>query len=1202
MFIFDCCSIDVERRELRRGGQLVAVEPQVFDVLVCLVRNRDRVVSRHDLLTAVWRGRIVSESTLSSRINAARSAIGDSGIEQRLIRTITRKGFRFVAEVQESDEPPTGASPRATQLHADAGSSMGPLHELTGKPSTALLSEQTISPTPPPVEPVIPTRRERRQLTIMACDVVGQAALSAHLDPEDLSEIMAASRAYVRRIGDQFGGFVARHTPEGAVVYFGYPQAHEDDAERAVRAGLALTGGDRAATIGINRLVKPLQPRVAIATGIVVVGDTVDRASSAVDGVVGEAPHLATRLLALAAPNTVVISASTRRLVGGLFSYRDIGAETLEGFGRPFGAFRVLSESPIVSRFEALRSVKTELIGREEELELLLRRWNLAKAGEGRVVLIWGEPGIGKSRLAAALQDKVKADRHASLLFFCSPHRGQTALHPVINQLERAGRFESTDDDAIKLAKLEHLLASPSREADIAIVLFAELLSIPVGGRYPALSLSPQRRKELVLEHIVARLVNLASRRPVLIVLEDAHWIDPTTRDLFDVIIERIRTLPVLLVMTYRPEFIPPWLGRSHVTALTLNRLGHRENALMITRLAGGKPLPPTLLEQIILHTDGVPLFIEEMTKSVLESGVLREEDGALIATTETMPILSVPETLQASLVARLDRIGHVRTVGQTGAALGREFTYALLKAVLKLQDAELAPLLEQLVASELVQQRGAIPNALYTFKHALVQDAVYATLLKSQRAQLQERVVKVFENEFPVTRERIPDVLAYHCTEAALWEKAIDYRLSASSMALDRSAASEAQAQVEMGMSLLPKVTASSRRQQLEGRLQVALGSTFIMTKGFSSPDVKTALMKARVLLDETIHPVEALRALGGLFQYHLIRSEAPLGLQLCESLLKGSPEKSTGSVGHFFAGAAHLPMGNFKQSQLHLQTSLSLYDEVACRPVVFVTGHHIHSFMYIWLGLATLCTGAIDDARAIISAGVRNARRRAHPFTLVSALLALARFFNHVRNLRGAIDATEKGLMIATDQRSPYHISRANVLRAVNLVESDHPEEAIALMNRSLIAQRETGANFQSSFNLSYLALAYARTRNFDLALMSASEAIKEVERTGERWWAAEAQRVRGEVLLMAHRSHREQAEQCFLAALKCARQQDARIWELRAALSLARLWRDQGRWVEACDILEPIYNWFPKSVTLPDLNDAQALLSELACGARR
>lgn len=456
--------------------------------------------------------------------------------------------------------------------------------------------------------------------------------------------------------------------------------------------------------------------------------------------------------------------------------------------------------------------------------------------------------------------------------------------------------------------------------------------------------------------------------------------------------------------------------------------------------------------------------------------------------------------------------------MAQIGAAIGREFSHELIAALASLTSVELNSALERLTTSGLISRRGTPPNAIYSFKHALVQDAAHETLLKSQRVQLHSRITEKLEQKFPGTPERNPDVLAYHCTEAGLWEKAIDYRLRACSMALDGSAGAEAHAQVEMGMSLLPKVTTSSRRQQLEGRLQAALGSTFLMTKGFSSPDVKTALMRARVLLDETIHPIEALHALGGLFQYHLIRSEAPRALKSCEPLLKRSLEKSAACVAHFLAGAAHLPVGNFKESQLHLQTSLSLYDEVACRPVAFVTGPHIHSFMFIWLGLAMLCTGSINEARDIMSAGVRDARRRAHPFTLVSALLALARFLIHVRDLQGAIEATEEGFSIAEVQRSPYHVSRANILRAVNLIEGSRSEEGIALMTEALAAHRRTGANFQSSFNLSYLALAYARTGNFERALQIANQAVDEIERTGEAWWAAEAHRLKGEILLIA------------------------------------------------------------------------------------
>jgi DNA-binding winged helix-turn-helix (wHTH) protein/tetratricopeptide (TPR) repeat protein len=1172
IYTFEDYSLDTERRELRRGGHLVAVEPQVFDLLQFLIPNRTRVVSKDELIAEVWHGRIVSESTLSSRITLLRRAIGDSGEAQRLIRTIPRKGLRFVGEVRE--EPlPGDRSPVAPALR------------------------QQGEEAPPPSEPG-PGGPERRQLTIIVCDV-GAAALSMSLDPEVLREIIIACSNCVKEVVEPFGGAMAKSIANDVLVYFGYPQAYEDDAERAVRAALAATSA--IAKVKIESLAIPLQARTGIATGLVVIGDSIGTDTASEPAIAGETLHLAARLAGLAAPGTILISASTRRLIGHLFEYCDLCPSTSSGIPANIEATQVLRESTIESRFKALRSDRTKLIGRDEELDLLLRRWKQAKTGEGRVVLLWGEPGIGKSRLAAALRNAVKAEPHTCLQCSCSPHRGQTAFHPVIKELEHAAGFEPTDSDDTRIDKLTCLLEPLSQDVGRDTALFADLLSIPIADRYPPLSVSPQRRKELLLERFISRFADLAARQPVLMILEDAHWIDPTTRELVDIFIERVRGLQILLIITYRPEFVPPWLGQSQVTTLTLTRLSRRDNATMVRQVADGKELPPGLLDQIVTRTDGVPLFIEEMTKTVLESGILREEDNAYMLV-QPLPMLAVPPTLQASLVARLDRLATVRAVAQTGAALGREFAYLLLKAVMKISDIELQTLLDKLVASGLVHQRGAVPHAVYTFKHALVQDAAHETLLKSQRVQLHGRIAETLEQEFPEMPERNPEMLAYHCTEAGFWEKAIDYRLRASSMALDRSAGVEAHAQVEMGMSLLPKVTTPSRRQQLEGRLQVALGSTFVMTKGFSSPDVRAALTRARVLLDESTHPIEALRALGGLFQYHLIRSEAPLGLQLCKPLLKRSLEKSAACVAHFFAGTAQLPIGNFKQSQLHLKTSLSLYDEVACRPVAFVAGHHIHSFMFVWLGLATLCTGAVDDARAIISAGVRNARKRAHPFTLVSALLALARFFNHVRNLRGAIDATEKGLRIATDQRSPYHISRANVLRAVNLVESDQPEEAIALMNRALIAQRETGANFQSSFNLSYLALAYARTGNFDRALTTSSEAIEEVERTGERWWAAEAQRLRGEVLLMTSLSNAEQAEQCLLTGLECARQQGARIWELRAALSLARLWRDQGRRVEAYEILARIHSWFPKGVSLSDLKDARALLDELACGAGR
>ena len=802
-------SLDSDRLELRRGADLVAVEPQVLDLLQYIIRNRERVVSKDDLIAHVWNGRIVSDSTLTSRITAARQAVGDSGKEQRLIRTFSRKGLRFVGDVRE-------------QQRSD-------------KPDSPTRADVPVENDATRVAAVAPGSPERRQITIMVCEVI-DSTVSTRLDPEDLRDVLAACHRRVREVIERYDGFIAEYRTGRIVVYFGYPIAHEHDVERAVRAGLAITTA--AADMKFECLNEPIQPRVGIATGLVVVGDTIGAAATGEHAVAGEIPHLAGNLLAIAEPGAVIISASTRRLIGSLFDYQDIDTSHQKGSAVPLEAHRVLREGKIGSRFDALRSVRTQLVGRDEELDLLLRRWRQAKTGEGRVVLVSGEPGIGKSRLMASLQDALQQERHESVSFWCWPHRTQTALHPVITYIEHAAGFEASDSDEAKLEKLETMFSSSHQEATRDIVLFADLLTIPAIGRHSALSISPRRRKELLLERFVAHLVDLASRQPVLIVVEDAHWIDPTSRELFDIIVERVAQLPVLFVMTYRPEFSPPWLGQSHVTALTLNRLGRRESVVMIKEVADGRTLSDDLLAQIVARTDGVPLFIEELTKSVLESSVLPADASA------KPPPLAVPATLQASLVARLDRLAPVRAVAQTGAAIGREFTYATLKAVMALSDDELGPLLDRLVASELVHQRGVPPQATYSFKHALVQDAAYQTVLKSQRTKVHARIAEVLEHEFPETAQRNPEVLAYHCTQAQMWEKAIDYWLAAARMALDHSAGVEAQAQVEKGMALLSEITESSVRRQFEGRLYATLGNTFGMTKGFASLDVTNALI----------------------------------------------------------------------------------------------------------------------------------------------------------------------------------------------------------------------------------------------------------------------------------------------------------------------------------------------------------------------
>jgi class 3 adenylate cyclase len=553
---------------------------------------------------------------------------------------------------------------------------------------------------------------ERRQLTVMFCDLVGSTALSARLDPEDLREVIAAYHRAVAEILAGFDGFVAKYMGDGVLVYFGYPRAHEDDAERAVRAGLGLI--DAVGCLALKSA--KLQARVGIATGLVVVGDLIGEGSAQEQSVVGETPNLASRLQALAEPDAVVIAASTRRLVGDLFEYRDLGAVEVKGITGPVPAWQVLHPSVVASRFEALRgSALTPLVGRNEEIDLLLRRWARTKAGDGQVVLVSGEPGLGKSRITEALAERLHTEPHIRLRYFCSPYHQDSALFPFIDQLGRAAGFARDDSPAARPEKLEALLARAAPPED-DVAFLADLMSLPASERRPLPNLSPQRKKERTLEALIRQLEGLALQHPVVMVFEDAHWIDPTSRELLDLTVERVRSLPVWLIVTYRPEFQSPWIGQPQVSMVALNRLDRRDRTALVEQIARGKALPDEVVGQIVDRADGVPLFVEELTKIVLESGLLREEadryvlDGGL-------PLFAIPTSLHDSLMARLDRLASVRHVAQIGGGIGREFSHALLRAVSRLPEDELQASLGRLVASELVFQRGIPPDAVYSFQ-----------------------------------------------------------------------------------------------------------------------------------------------------------------------------------------------------------------------------------------------------------------------------------------------------------------------------------------------------------------------------------------------------------------------------------------------------------------------------------------------------
>jgi class 3 adenylate cyclase/predicted ATPase len=1033
---------------------------------------------------------------------------------------------------------------------------------------------------------------ERRQLTVMFCDLVGSTALAARLDPEDLREVIAAYHRAVAEIVTGFDGFVAKYMGDGVLVYFGYPQAHEDDAERAVRAGLGVI--DAVGRLDVKSV--KLQARVGIATGLVVVGDLIGEGSAQEQSVVGETPNLAARLQALASPDAVVIAAGTRRLVGDLFEYRDLGAVEVKGIAVPVPAWQVLRPSMVASRFEALRgSALTRLVGRDEEIDLLLRRWARAKAGDGKVALISGEAGLGKSRIAAALAEHLHTEPHLRLRYFCSPYHQDSALYPFIDQLGRAAGFAGDDMPAAKLEKLEAVLAHAA-PPDEDVALLADLLSLPGSERHPLPNLSPQRKKERTLEALIRQLEGLARWQPVLMVFEDAHWIDPTSRELLDLIVERVRSLPALLIVTFRPEFQPPWTGQPQVTMLALNRLDRRDRTALVALIAGGKALPDDVIDQIADRTDGVPLFVEELTKSVLESGLLREETDRYVLD-RALPPLAIPTSLHASLLARLDRLASVRLVAQIGAAIGREFSYELLLAVSRLPEDELQPALTRLVASELVFQRGAPPDAVYSFKHALVQDAAHSSLLRSARQQLHAQIAKALETQSPELMDNQPELFAQHYAEAGLVEKSVACWSKAGRRSVARSAMTEAAAQFRKGLDQLALLPDTPGRQRQELELRTGLGAALMLVKGFAAPETGQAYARARELWEQLGSPAEFLRVPYGLSFYHQIHGELYLAQRLDEDLLRLSRPRNDAAgliLGHVSSGRTLMFAGRFASSRSHLEEVFALYDPGSHRPLVHQVGIHPQVNAQAVLGIVLFCLGLPDQALARSSAAIAEPRRLAHPPSLASSLGLSTVLLSLVGDDAALLERSDELVALAAEQSFPYWGATDPIFRGWVKVKNGDVTDGMSLLRSGLAAFRATGMEAWTPYFFALLAGACESAAQVGEAVTLLDNALQIVEESGGRWFAAELNRHKGQLLL--REGHTEAAEELYRKALSIAEEQGAKLWELRAAASLAQLWRDQSRHAEARDLLAPVYGWFTEGFETPDLKQAKALLDTL------
>ncbi len=1033
------------------------------------------------------------------------------------------------------------------------------------------------------------TTAERRQISVMFCDVVGSTALSSRLDPEDLS---AVTRDYQSRVAtpiSRFGGFIARYVGDGVLIYFGWPEAHEANAERAVRAALAVIDA-----IGQTPIrSEALQVRIGIATGLVVVGELIGTGEARQQTAIGETPNLAARLQGLAEPNGVVIDAATHRQIGGLFTCRELGSVALKGLPEPVPAWQVIEQSAVESRFEALHAgTMTPLIGRDEESELLFRRWRQAKDGEGQLVLLSGEPGIGKSRLIAALEERLRGEPHETLRYFCSPHHRDSALYPFVARWEQDLRFARGDSPQERLHKLEAEFARVGTSLEDA-ALIADLLSVPVDDRYPTLDLNPQRKKERIFEALLRGLANRARRQPVIMLFEDAHWADASSLELLDKTIGVLTDLPVLLIVSLRPEFQPPWVGFAIASLITLRRLTQRQAAQLAERIVVERGLSPSLLERIVIQSDGIPLFIEELTKAVLEDAELSGRNAAP---------LEVPATLQASLIARLDRLPAAKQVGQIGAVIGRAFAHALLAAVATVPEAQLVYGIDTLVASGLAFRRGVPPDADYTFKHALVRDAVYSTMLRSQRQELHARIGTVLQEQFPQIVDTQPEILAHHFSQAGVLDPAIEYWRRAGVRSVGRSAHSEASAQFRFALDLLGKLPPGELRDTRELDLMLELAVPLIAVHGFGALRVEECALRASELAGLIPGSPSRFAARRLAWNSCLMRQPVPRTVALARNLIElADQEKSPAklAVAHRALGYSLLVAGQFHEADEILARGAALADSVPSREFT-VYGEHPSMVCRAYGGQAKISAGFPTSGAQLVEAAVAYVRREENAHSLAWALAVAA----HIFQIHHDVEATARFATEAIDTARQHHLPQWLALGERSLGWAMHRRgnfaAGLSLQLQGVRRWTDTGATLHLTHCEAILADSFIRQGQAAEARVHLDAARLHCAGYGEDYLAAEIDRLQA-LLLYDEKAPADSVDECLIRSLNTARRQGARLFELRTATTFARVLAERGEQRRAVDLLAPVYGWFTEGFDTADLKGAKLLLNELGLTIR-
>ncbi len=1050
-----------------------------------------------------------------------------------------------------------------------------------------------------PAQPVGPSSvaGERRQLTIMFCDMVGSTELARRLDPEDLREVIGTINRAIADVVKAFGGFVARYVGDSALIYFGFPQADEDDAEQAIRAALQV--------VETISLLEPLhghkaQVRIGIATGLVVVGNVAGSKVPPELDVTGETPNLAARLQSAAEPNSILIAADTRRLVGGLFEYRRLDNLALKGFSDPLPAWQVLGTSKAAGQFEAQHeSALMPLVGRDAEMNLLLEEWRQARAGSGKVVLISGEPGIGKSRLTAMLSEQLFEEPHIRLRYFCSPHKQGSPLYPCITQMERAAGFALGDTATRRLHKLNlAILSDPDEKSANDFMLFADLLSLPLGEQYPKLALTAEKRKEETMDALLRQITLLSRQHPLLVILEDAQWIDPTTLELLRLAVTRIAKLPILLIVTFRPEFRADAFKSRNVATLSLRSLTREQSAALVAEVAGKDVLPNEIIEDIVERTDGVPLFLEELTKAVMEAREQETAEIAILSRTARHRSFAVPATLHASLMARLDRIGDAKEIAQIGAAIGREFSYELLSAVAELSDAELQKALRRLTRAGLVFRRGTPPHTTYLFKHALVQDAAYASLLRVTRKGLHRRIAEVLESAFPEVAKTQPELIAYHCTEAGLAEKALRYWLKAGHQAMSRSAMVEAVGRLESGLDLIASIPDGVPRRQLELELRIAHGKALIATKGYAVPATVNTFARARELCEQLNNPPQLVPVLHGQWTNALMRADLGLARQRADELLRLGEARNDPCwtlMGCRLNGVTSFPLGEFSAGRQFLARGIELYDPAHRSIYSALMADDAFVVMQAYLSWTLIYLGHLDQGRKRREGALAEASRLSQAYAVAHALNGYAFTEMTIHSFGPALRRLEDLAALTDEHAISYYRAMGMIFRGRCLAALGRTHEGIELLASGLDAYRATGTVLYVPTFLTWMADAHCKAHQADRGLAQLEEVSELIEATQLRLDEAEMHRVRGELLVSA--GDPEAATVSFQTAIAVAQRQGAKLWELCAATSYARLQRSQGNRCAARETLLPVYSWFTEGLDAPAVEEAKMLLETLA-----